>query len=116
MAAVKKENDGWIDNDAAEEVSYDSMARGASIIPLGERFTIKRDGTYKFRQYAMGNLLKEGEGLWGHLCDNCVRRWAALVLLPRLLCWKRGEGMGCDNGIFTIKAEDPRVRLHSLSP
>ena len=61
VAAVKKENDGWIDNDAAEEVSYDSMTRGASIIPLGERFTIKRDGTYKFRQYAMGNLLKEGK-------------------------------------------------------
>ena len=61
VTAVKKENDGWHDNDAAEEVAYDSMAKGASIIPLGERFTIKRDGTHKFRQYAMGNLLKEGK-------------------------------------------------------
>ena len=61
VAAVKKENEGWLDNDAAEEVTYSSMARGASLIPLGERFTIKRDGTHKFRQYAMGNLLKEGK-------------------------------------------------------
>jgi len=61
VAAVKKESDGWVDNDAAEEVAYTDMERGASIIPLGERFTIKRDGTHKFRQYAMGNLLKEGK-------------------------------------------------------
>ena len=50
---MKKESDGW--------VAYTDMERGASIIPLGERFTIKRDGTHKFRQYAMGNLLKEGK-------------------------------------------------------
>jgi len=61
VEAVKKENEGWLDNDAAEEVPFNNMERGASIIPLGERFTIKRDGTHKFRQYAMGNLLKEGK-------------------------------------------------------
>ena len=31
------------------------------MIPLGELFTIKRSGKYKFRQIAMGNLLKEGK-------------------------------------------------------
>jgi hypothetical protein len=31
------------------------------VIPLGELFTIKRNGKYKFRQIALGNLLKEGK-------------------------------------------------------
>jgi hypothetical protein len=31
------------------------------VLPLGELFTIKRNGKYKFRQIALGNLLKEGK-------------------------------------------------------
>jgi hypothetical protein len=31
------------------------------VIPLGELFTIKRNGKYKFRQIALGNMLKEGK-------------------------------------------------------
>jgi hypothetical protein len=36
------------------------MEQGATIIPLGELFTRKRCGKYKFRQIAMGNMLKKG--------------------------------------------------------
>ena len=60
VAAVKKEVDGWRDCNTSEEVDYRSIERGAKVIPLGELYTIKRDGRYKYRQYAMGNLLREG--------------------------------------------------------
>ena len=56
--SVRKENSGWQSNDTTTEVGIEEVAQGASIIPLGELFTKKRDGTTKFRQYAMGNLLK----------------------------------------------------------
>ena len=61
VEAVKNENESWNLFEASEEIAYDDMERGASIIPLGELFTVKRSGKYKFRQYAMGNLLKEGK-------------------------------------------------------
>ena len=41
-------------------MSYSSIAKGARVIPLGELYTVKRDGRYKYRQCAMGNLLREG--------------------------------------------------------
>ena len=55
---MKAEIDSWSMFEAATVVPYQSMARGASIIPLGELFSVKRNGKKKFRQYAMGNLLK----------------------------------------------------------
>ena len=36
------------------------MPKNAKVVPLGELYSIKRDGRYKFRQYLMGNLLREG--------------------------------------------------------
>ena len=61
VEAVKSENESWNTFDACEEVPYDSIVGGASVIPLGELFTIKRTGKYKFRQIALGNMLKEGK-------------------------------------------------------
>jgi hypothetical protein len=61
VAAVKKEIDGWNDNNTTTEVKVEDMEQGASIIPLGELFSRKRTGLAKFRQYAMGNLLKAGK-------------------------------------------------------
>ena len=61
MQQSKKEVDGWRDCNTSEEVRVEDMARGAKVIPLGELYTIKGDGRYKFRQYAMGNLLREGK-------------------------------------------------------
>ncbi len=51
--AVKAEIESWDLFEAAEEVSFDDMERGATIIPLGELFTVKRTGKHKFRQIAM---------------------------------------------------------------
>ena len=61
IGSIKKEQDGWNDNDATTEVPRREMEMGASVIPLVELFSKKRSGTYKFRQYAMGNLLKAGK-------------------------------------------------------
>jgi hypothetical protein len=61
VQAVKNENDSWGMFEASSEIDYDKMERGASLIPLGELFSIKRNGKYKFRQYALGNMLKEGK-------------------------------------------------------
>jgi hypothetical protein len=60
VSAVKTEIESWDLFDAAEEIAFDDMQKGATIIPLGELFTIKRTGKHKFRQIAMGNLMKEG--------------------------------------------------------
>lgn len=61
VGSVKKEIAGWRDNAAASEVNFADLKKGASVIPLGELFSRKRDGKYKFRQYAMGNLLRAGK-------------------------------------------------------
>jgi hypothetical protein len=47
--------------EASTEIPYEKMEKGASIIPLGELFSVKRSGKYNFRQYALGNLLKKKE-------------------------------------------------------
>ncbi len=57
---MKKEIEGWEDNRAVELVNIEDVPATAKIIPLGELYTIKRNGTYKFRQYLMGNLLRPG--------------------------------------------------------
>ncbi len=61
MDAVKSENESWNTFEACEEVPYNGIVKGASVIPLGELFTIKRTRKYKFRQIALGNMLKEGK-------------------------------------------------------
>ena len=60
IEAVKSEIQGWLDNDAVEIVMFKDVPISAKVIPLGELYTIKRDGRYKFRQYLMGNLLRPG--------------------------------------------------------
>jgi hypothetical protein len=59
VEAVKSENDSWKLFEATIEIPYRDIQKGASVIPLEELFTIKRSGKYKFRQIALGNLLKE---------------------------------------------------------
>ena len=62
VAAVKKELNSWISNEAYDLIDFTEKSHGASCVPLGELFTRKRDnGAHKFRQYLMGNLMKEGK-------------------------------------------------------
>jgi hypothetical protein len=95
VEAVKNENESWDVFEATLEVPFNKVVKGASVIPLGELFTIKRSGKYKFRQIALGNLLKEGkdygetfastvsgDGLrWfcslGSTCGKEIRGWDA---------------------------------------
>jgi hypothetical protein len=60
VQAVKNETDSWGMFEASTEIAFEEMERGASIIPLGDLFSVKRNGKYKFRQYALSNMLKEG--------------------------------------------------------
>ena len=60
VEALKKELTGWIVNDAVTVVDIEDVPQNAKVVPLGELYTIKRDGRFKFRQYLMGNLLREG--------------------------------------------------------
>jgi hypothetical protein len=61
VEAVKSENESWSAFEACTEVSFADVEVGASVIPLGELFTMKRSGKYKFRQIALGNMLREGK-------------------------------------------------------
>ena len=62
IAAVKKEINSWHANDTYKLIDIKDKTAGASIVPLGELYTRKRDDeSYKYRQYMMGNLLKEGQ-------------------------------------------------------
>ena len=60
VQAVKKELTGWDSNNAVTVVDMKDVPKNAKVVPLGELYTVKRNGTHKFRQYLMGNLLREG--------------------------------------------------------
>ena len=60
VQAVKRELEGWDDNDATTLVNIADVPPTAKVVPLGELYSVKRDGRYKYRQYLMGNLLREG--------------------------------------------------------
>jgi hypothetical protein len=60
VEAVKHELEGWNDNNAVTVVDFNDVPLSARIVPLGELYSIKRDGRYKYRQYLLGNLLREG--------------------------------------------------------
>ena len=60
VEALKKELTGWDVNKAVTVVEIGDLPPNAKVVPLGELYTVKRDGRFKFRQYLMGNLLREG--------------------------------------------------------
>ena len=60
VEAVKKEIGSWLDFNTYTTIPIELKKPGASIVPLGELYTRKRDDSYKFRQYLLGNLLRKG--------------------------------------------------------
>ena len=58
---MKKEIASWLTFNAYTVIAFADKSPGASIVPLGELYTGKRDESYKFRQYLMGNLLRKGK-------------------------------------------------------
>jgi hypothetical protein len=61
VLAVKKEIASWLAFNAYNVIEFKNRKPGSSIVPLGELYTRKRDDSFKFRQYLMGNLLKKGK-------------------------------------------------------
>jgi hypothetical protein len=82
VCAVKKEISSWLDFDAYKVIDFKDRKPGSSIVPLGELYTRKRDESYKFRQYLMGNLLKQGKD-FDETFSSCISwdgiRWSASV-------------------------------------
>jgi hypothetical protein len=113
VMAVQKENESWRTFDAAEEVNYVDMEKGASIIPLGELYTIKRTGQHKFRQYAMGNLLKAGKD-YGDTFSSTVSgdglRWFCALAAA---CNKRIRGWDATTGYLQTKQ---RIKVYAYLP
>ena len=113
VLAVQKENESWRTFNASEEVRYVDMAQGASIIPLGELYTIKRTGQHKFRQYAMGNLLKAGKD-YGDTFSSTVSgdglRWFCALAAA---CNKRIKGWDATTGYLQTKQ---RIKVYAYLP
>jgi hypothetical protein len=82
ILAIKKEIASWQDFNAYTEIPFGQRKPGSSIVPLGELFTRKRDLSFKFRQYLMGNLLKKGKD-FDETFSSCISwdgiRWCAAV-------------------------------------
>jgi hypothetical protein len=115
VSAVKAEMDSWNMFEAATVVPWESMGRGASLIPLGELFSVKRNGKKKFRQYAMGNLLKEGKD-FGETFSSTVSgdglRWFCSLAVT---CAKKIKGWDAQTGYLQCK-QDSCLCLPSFAP
>jgi hypothetical protein len=89
------------------------MESGASVIPLGELFSVKRNGKKKFRQYAMGNLLKEGKD-FGETFSSTVSgdglRWFCSLAVT---CRKEIRGWDAQTGYLQC---EQRVAVYSYLP
>ncbi len=103
VEAVKYENDSWETFEACTEIPYDKIQIGASVIPLGELFTIKRSGKYKFRQIALGNMLKQGND-YGETFASTVSgdglRWFCSLAVA---CGKEVRGWDGDTPISSTR-------------
>jgi hypothetical protein len=107
VEAVKCENDSWETFEACTEIPYDEIQIGASVIPLGELFTIKRSGKYKFRQIALGNMLKQGKD-YGETFASTVSgdglRWFCSLAVA---CGKEVRGWDATTGYLQTKQRVP---------
>ena len=60
LESIRREMKGWDENDAYESIDFDDSADDHPILELAELFSIKRDGRYKLRLIALGNILRKG--------------------------------------------------------
>jgi hypothetical protein len=113
VSAVKTEMESWDLFDAAEVVAFDDMLKGATIIPLGELFTIKRTCKHKFRQIAMGNLMKEGrdygETFSSTVSGDGIRWFFALAAV----CGYEVRGWDATTGYLQV---EQRVPIYAYLP
>jgi hypothetical protein len=113
VEAVKSENESWDTFEACCEIPYDEIVTGASVIPLGELFTIKRSGKYKFRQIAMGNMLKEGKDYGETFASTVSGDGLSWFCSLAVTCGKEVRGWDATTGYLqTIK----RVPVYAYLP
>jgi len=94
VEAVKKEIASWLTFDAYTEIPFASKTPGASIVPLGELYTRKRDLSHKFRQYLMGNLLRKGKDF--DETFSCCISWDGIRWSVSVACAMSKEIRGLD--------------------
>jgi hypothetical protein len=113
VSAIKKEIESWHLFDAAKVVAFDDMERGATIIPLGELFSRKRCGKYKFRQIAMGKMLKKGRD-YGETFSSTISgdglRWFFSLAVT---CGKVVKGWDATTGYLQ---SEQRVPIYAYLP
>jgi hypothetical protein len=113
VSAVKKEIESWHLFDAAQVVSYEDMEIGATVIPLGELFTRKRCGKYKFRQIAMRNMLKKGRD-YGETFSSTISgdglRWFFSLAVT---CGKKIKGWDATTGYLQ---SEQRIPIYAYLP
>ena len=94
-------------------MAYGDMVHGATIIPLGELFTRKRCVKYKFRQIAMGNMLKKGRD-YGETFSSTISgdgiRWFFSLAVS---CGKVVKGWDATTGYLQ---SEQRVPIYAYLP
>jgi hypothetical protein len=105
ILAVKKEITSWLAFNAYTEIRFGDRKPGSSIVPLGELYTRKRDGTFKFRQYLMGNLLRKGKD-FEETFSSCIS-WDGIRWCMSIACamGKKVRGLDAVTGFLQAKEQ-----------
>jgi hypothetical protein len=113
VEAVKKEIASWLTFDAYSEIAFSEKTPGASIVPLGELYTRKRDLSYKFRQYLMGNLLRKGKD-YDETFSSCIS-WDGIRWCASVACAMSKQIRGCDAVTGFLQARE-KFDLYAYLP
>jgi hypothetical protein len=113
VEAVKKEISSWLTFDAYSEIAFSEKTHGASIVPLGELYTRKRDLSYKFRQYLMGNLLMKGKD-YDETFSSCIS-WDGIRWCASVACAMSKQMRGCDAVTGFLQARE-KFDLYAYLP
>jgi len=115
VASVKKELEEWDLNNAVTVVDISEVPKDAKIVPLGELYTIKRDGRYKFRQYLMGNMLRPGVDFGETFSTTVSGSGVCSFYSVATTCDKEVWGWDAVCGYFQAK-EQYDIYMHSCPP
>jgi len=113
VAAVKKEIESWLAFNAYTEIAFVDRKPGSSIVPLGELYTRKRDGSFKFRQYLMGNLLKKGKD-FDETFSACIS-WDGIRWSMSIACATGKEVRGLDAVTGFLQAKE-QFNIYAFLP
>jgi hypothetical protein len=107
VAAVKKEIESWLVFNAYTEIDFADRKPGSSIVPLGE------DGSFKFRQYLMGNLLKKGKD-FDETFSVCIS-WDGIRWSMSIACATGKEVRGLDAVTGFLQAKE-QFNIYAFLP